>query len=113
MRIIAVKAQPVAVILTILYATSGFVVWLWYAFTGAPSLKLPLGFLAPMLQLSLYLDVAKSSSILWNLLLCIASVISYAVTGWISGSIMAFLFNLVAKWMGGIDARYIEVSDDH
>jgi len=37
----------------------------------------------------------------------VAAVLSYALTGWITGAVAALCFNAVAKRTGGIDAKYV------
>jgi hypothetical protein len=36
----------------------------------------------------------------------VAGVLSYAITGWLTGVVAALRFNALAKLTGGIDAKY-------
>jgi hypothetical protein len=51
-------------------------------------------------------------STLYNTFLGVAAVLSYALTGWITGIVAAVFFNVVAKQTGGIDAKYVSVTSD-
>lgn len=112
MRIISVRVAPVALVLTITYALFGFGAFLVYAFSGAEFLTLPFGVLAPLFHLNLTLNLTRSGGVFYNIFLCTAAVLSYALTGWITGAFAAICFNVVAKQMGGVDAKYVSIAED-
>ena len=75
-------------------------------------LTLPFGILAPLFHLNLNFNLARSGGVLYNIFLCVATVFSYALTGWITGAVAAACFNVIAKQTGGIDAKYVSVAND-
>lgn len=112
MRIIGVRVAPVAKVLGIAYAVFGLSAFVVYAVGGAESLSLPFGELAPLFHLYLNLNLARSSGFIYNIFLCAAAVLSYALTGWITGIVAAACFNFIAKRTGGIDAQYASIATD-
>jgi ABC-type phosphate/phosphonate transport system permease subunit len=112
MRIISVRPEPVAKILTVVYAVFGLLSWLTFAFTGADRLTIPFGFIAPLFNLNLNLHLGRTGSVLWNAFYCLVDVLCYAISGWITGAIFASAFNFVAKRMGGVEAKYFEVLEE-
>jgi len=112
MRIISVRVLPVATILATAYAFLGFAAFAVYAVSRTESLTLPFGILMPLFHLDLTLNLPRSSGVFYNVLLCVAAGLSYAITGWITGLAAAFCFNAVAKHTGGIDAKYVVIGAD-
>jgi hypothetical protein len=112
MRIVSVRAEPVAKILTVVYAAFGLLTWLTFAFTGADRLTIPFGFIAPLFNLNFNFHLGRTESALWNAFYCLVEVFCYAVSGWITGIIFVSSFNFVAKRTGGIDAKYFEVIEE-
>jgi len=110
MRIVSVRAEPVARVLAIAYAVLGLSAFLTYAISGAETFTLPFGVLAPLFHLNLNVNLARSSGVLYNIFLCVAGLLSYAVTGWITGAAAAVCFNVVARYTGGVDAKYFSVA---
>lgn len=96
-------------VLALAYAVFGLTAFLVYAISGAASLTLPFGVLLPLFHLNVNLNLARSSNVIYNIFLCVAAVLSYAVTGWITGAVVALCFNVMAKQTGGIDAKYVSV----
>jgi hypothetical protein len=111
MRIISVRVSPVAKVLAIVYAVFGLSAFVIYAVSSAQFLTLPFGVLAPLFHLNLNLNLARSGGVLYNTF-GVAAVLSYALTGWITGAVSAVLFNVIAKQTGGIDAKYVSVTSD-
>jgi hypothetical protein len=109
-RIVAIRPAPIGRIFAIIYAVFGLLAFLLFAVANVAYLALPFGVLAPFLHLNLNLNLARSDSVLYNILLCVAAVISYALTGWLTGMTVAFCFNFTAKRMGGVDAKYFSVA---
>lgn len=113
MRIISIRVAPVARILALTYAALGFCGFVFFAFSSADVLTLPFGIVMPLLYLNANFKFARSSDPVYNIFLGLASVLFYALTGWITGAVLTMCFNFVAKQMGGIDAKYVSaVSDD-
>ena len=54
-----------------------------------------------------YTDLPLSSAFL-----CVAAILSHALTGWITGTAVALCFNVIAKKTGGIVARFVSVVND-
>jgi hypothetical protein len=110
MRIISVRVGPIARVLAIAYAVFGLSAFVVYAFGSAGFLTLPFGVLLPLFHLNLNFNLARSGGVLYNVFLCAAAVLSYALTGWITGVVVAVCFNVIAKLTGGIDAKYVSVA---
>jgi hypothetical protein len=104
--------RPVAKVLAIVYAVFGLGAFVIYAVSSAQFLTLPFGVLAPLFHLNLNLNLARSGGVLYNTFLGVAAVLSYALTGWITGAVSAVLFNVIARQTGGIDAKYVSVTSD-
>jgi hypothetical protein len=113
MRIVSVRLAPVTLILAILYAVFGLVAFAVYAVGTEESLTLPFGVLGPLFHLNPNLHLARSGGLLYNVFLCVSTVLSYGATGWITGGVGAFCFNVIAKQTGGIDAKYVIAVSDH
>ncbi|HKS76163.1 MAG TPA: hypothetical protein VJQ82_23325 [Terriglobales bacterium] len=111
MRIISVRVAPVVRVLAIAYAVFGVVAFLLYAVSSAEALTLPFGLVAPLFHLNVNLSLPRSSGVLYNAFLCIAAILSYSLTGAITGVGAAVCFNVIAKQTGGIDAKYVKVVD--
>jgi Flp pilus assembly protein protease CpaA len=62
--------------------------------------------------LNLNLNLPRSGGVFYNIFLAAATVVSYALTGWLTGMALAVFFNFIAKRMGGIDAKYVSVAID-
>jgi hypothetical protein len=113
MRILSVRWQPVAKILAIIYAVAGLGTFCLFEFTGAPYLNLPFGILAPLIALNLNFNLSRPSSVLSSAFFGVAEILAYALTGWITGTAIAVCFNLVAKAIGGIDAKYVSTFNEN
>ena len=112
MRIISVSPGPVALVLSLIYAVFGCVVFFIYAFTDAPFLILPIGFLAPLIDFSFNLHLPRTNSLGFNLLYGGAALLTFALTGAITGGVGTFCFNLIAEKLGGIPARFVKTARD-
>jgi hypothetical protein len=107
MRIISVRPGPVARLFAIIYAVCGLSAFVVWAFTGLQTYYLPLGFVMGLFRVSVNLQFGRSSDLLNNALLCAGSIVSYALTGWITGIVLTLAFNFLAQKTGGIDARFV------
>lgn len=101
MRIISVRLEPVARILSIVYAVFGLGAFFLFEFTGAQYLTLPFGVLAPVFHLNLNFNLPHTTSIAYTIFSGFAAVLAYALTGWLTGAIAALCFNVVAKQIEG------------
>ena len=107
MRIISIRVEPVARVFAGLYAFFGLLAFFVYAVGKAGSLTLPFGVLTPLFHLNLNLHLAGSNGAAYNIFLCVAGIVSYAFSGWVTGLALALCFNVVARQTGGIEAKYV------
>jgi hypothetical protein len=107
MRITSLRVTPVASVLAIIYAILAPFSVIQLKLSGANRYTLPLGVVAPLVHLNLNLTVPMPSSVLPGLLLCVAAICFYAVTGWLTGAVAVLSFNLVARLRGGIEASVL------
>ena len=112
MRIISVRLEPVARVLCLIYAVFGLGAFLLFEFSDTQYLTLPLGIVAPLFHLNVNFNLPRSTSFVLTVLCGIAEILAYAATGWITGAAAAWCFNVVAKLMGGIDAKYVSIVDE-
>jgi hypothetical protein len=112
MRIISVRVKSVARVLAIVYSVFGLGAFIFYLVSEAEYLTLPFGVLAPLFHLNLNFNLARSHDVVYNILLCVAAMLSYAATGGITGAVVAFCFNAIAKQTGGIDAKHVLLTND-
>ena len=112
MRIVAVRREPVARILSVIYAVFGLYAFLLFAFTNAQTLTLPLGFVVTVIHFNINFNLPRPTGLALGALYLALTILLYALTGWITGATGALCFNWVAKWMGGIDAKFVETVDD-
>ena len=111
MRIISVRVTTVARILAILYAAIGFGAWLQYVFGRAQQLTIPFGIVVPFFHLNFNLHLMRSNDVAYNLLLCVASLLLYSATGWVTGFLGTLFFNLIAARVGGIEVKHFSLSE--
>jgi hypothetical protein len=111
MRITSIRIAPVARIMAIAYAVFGLVAFLLFAVKGDQYLTLPFGVVAPLVHLNLNLNLVRSTGLFYNIFLCLAAVVSYSLTGWVTGAVGTLLFKVIAKHTGGIDAKYFSATN--
>jgi hypothetical protein len=112
MRIISIREAAVARVFTIAYAIFGLAGFLIYTAGSAEYVIVPLGIVTPLFHLNVTFDLPRSTDLLSNVFYCLITVLSYAASGLVSGIAAAFCFNAIAKWTGGIDAKYFYASSD-
>jgi hypothetical protein len=112
MKIISIKWKPLALIFSIIYAAFGFLCFLQFEYTDMEYLTMPVGFVAFLVHLNFNFNLQRPNSIFLMFAYGIGSIVSFAITGWISGGIAALGFNLVAKLTGGVDAEFVDVADE-
>jgi hypothetical protein len=107
MRIISVRPAPVARVFALTYAVFGLAAFVVYAVSSAQAFTLPIGIVMSIFHLNMNFQLARSPDLLANAFLFVAAVLSYALTGWITGIAMALCFNFIAEKTGGIDAKFV------
>jgi hypothetical protein len=112
MRIISVRPGPVALALSLVYTVFGLGVFLIFEFTQESYLSLPFGIVAPLIHFNINLNLPRTTSLGFNLLYGAAALLSYALTGALTGGVGTLCFNFVAGKMGGIPARFVGVEQD-
>jgi hypothetical protein len=113
MRIISVEPAPVALVFAIIYAPLGLIAFAIYAFSSLQTFALPIGIFMGIFHLNLNFPLPRTSDLLGNVFQAFAAVVSFAVSGWITGAVFALSFNFVAQKTGGIDAKFVLVADEH
>jgi hypothetical protein len=112
MRIISVQPAPVARIFALTYAVCGLVAFLQYAFSSMQAFILPIGILMGVFHLNMNFQLERSPDLLANAFLCGGAVLSYALSGWITGVALTLCINFIARKTGGIDAKFVTVAED-
>ena len=112
MKIMALRIQPIARVVAAIYAIFGASFWITYCFSKAPYLTLPVGIVAPMVHFNFNFHFQRTTDALYNVLLFLASVAGYALTGWLTAMALVICFNVAARWKGGIDADFISFREN-
>jgi hypothetical protein len=112
MKIVALRTEPIARVFAIIYGVFGFITWLAFAFSNANCITLPFGIIGPMVHFNLSLNLMRSTDLLYNFLLLIGSIVSFALTGWITAAAGVLCFNVIAQQRGGIPADFISLRED-
>jgi hypothetical protein len=112
MRIISVRPAPVARVFALTYAACGLAAFIQYAFSSMQTFILPIGILIGVFHLNVNIHLGRSSDLLANALLCIGAILSFALSGWITGVALTLCFNFIAEKTGGVDAKFVTVAED-
>ena len=112
MKIVALRIQPIAKVVAAIYSIFGVSFWITYCLSKAEYLTLPVGLVAPMVNFSFSLHFHRTTDAAYNMLLFVASVAGYALTGWLTAMVLVICFNLAARLKGGIDADFISFSEN-
>jgi len=113
MRIISIRVRPVCIAFSCLYAIVGLFSFIQYCFLEEmQQLTLPIGIIVPFVYLTFNLKFPKSMTASAPIVYMIATIFVYAVSGCITGLAGTYLFNFIARIMGGIDARFVKTADD-
>jgi hypothetical protein len=110
-RIIAVRWQSVAIVFSVIYGLIGAGAFVWASYNHAPEMLAPFGVIAPFTQFTFNLHLVRSDVLEWNFLWGALQALAYSVSGLLSGAIFGILFNIVISLIGGIDAKYVRVSE--
>jgi hypothetical protein len=111
MRIMSVRPAPVARLFALTYAICGFGAFVVWAFTSLPTYYLPVGLVMGLFHLTINFQFGRSPDLLTGAFLCVGSILSYALTGWITGIALTLCFNFIAQTTGGIDAKFVSVAN--
>lgn len=111
MKIIGFKVRPIAFVFAVIYAALGVFFWITYCVSTVDYITLPVGFIAPLSNLNFNFHLHRSSSIPYNLLLLLGSILSYGFSGWITSAIAVICFNAIAKTKGGISADFVRLRE--
>lgn len=96
--------------LAIAYAVLGLSAFVVYTVGSDQKFTLPLGIILPLFLLNMSFTVGRSSDLFSNAFLGMGAVLSYALTGWITGIAVALAFNFTGMKIGGINAKYVSVA---
>jgi len=86
MKIVALKVQPIARTLAIIYAVFGLIFWITFCISGVEYITLPIGMIAPLLHLNFNFNFHRSNDPVYNILLLLGSLASYALSGWLTAA---------------------------
>jgi len=111
MKIIGLKIQPIASVFAAIYAAFGAFFWLSYCIGRDEYIILPVGVIGPLLHLNINLSFHRSSAVLPNLLFFLGSLVTYALSGWLTAAIAVLCFNAIAKMKHDIDADFIRLRE--
>src|SRR5258708_33275290 len=103
MRIIGIRIEPFARVLAIAYAVFGLRAFVFFAIRRADYMTVAFVILAPLFHVNVNLNLVRSSSMLYTIFLCVAAVLSYAPTGWITGRVAALCVTGRVKPAGQLD----------
>jgi hypothetical protein len=112
MKIMALRIQPLAKALALIYIAFGFVFWASYCLIAkTPFLVLPIGIETAWVHLDFKFNVYRSHSALHYLSLLFGSIICYGVSGWLTATALVLGFNVIAKHTGGVNANFIVLKE--
>jgi len=113
MRIISIRVRPVCIAFSCLYAIAGLLNFIHYCFLEEmQQFTFPIGIIVPFVYLTFNLKIDRSMTASAPVVSMIAAVFAYAVSGCITGLVGTYIFNFIARIMGGIDARFVKTADD-
>ena len=112
MKIVALRIQPIARVVAAIYAVFGASFWMAYCLSKAQYLTLPVGLIAPMVHFNFNFNFHRSTDVVYNVLLLLASIAGYALTGWLTAAVLIICFNVAAWLKGGIDADFISFREN-
>jgi hypothetical protein len=73
---------------------------------------LPIGILMGVFHLNMNFQFGRSPDLLANAFLCVGAVLSYALSGSITGVALTLCVNFIARKTGGIDAKFVTAAED-
>ena len=108
----ALRIQPIAKVVAAIYALFGASFWIAYCFSKAQYLTLPIGLVAPMVHFNFNFHFQRTTDAVYNVLLFLASIAGYALTGWLTAMVLVICFNFTARLKGGIDTDFISFREN-
>jgi hypothetical protein len=90
----------------VIYALFGLIHALPIVFGAPDKVGVPVGYYFPPFELKLTLNLAASTPAM-RLVAAGATVLGFTVSGWLSGAVTAFAFNVVAAITGGVPASFV------
>jgi hypothetical protein len=112
-RIISIRVRPVCIASSCLYAIVGVLSFIQFCFLeGMQQFTFPVGIIAPFVYFTLNLKISRSTTASAPVVYVFAAALAFAVSGCITGLVGTYLFNFIARIMGGIDARFVNAVDD-
>jgi hypothetical protein len=110
-RIVSIRWQSVAIAFSVIYALIGAGTFVWSSLNHAPEMLAPFGIIGPSVQFTFNLHLVRSDALTWDLFWSAIQTVAYAVSGWLSGATFAILFNVIIRLIGGIDTKYVILTD--
>src|ERR1017187_4532931 len=110
MRIVAVRREPVACILSVIYAVFGLYAFLLFAFTNAQTLTLPLGFVATVIHFNINFNLPRPTGLALGALYLALTILLYCIDWMDHGRYWRTVLQLDSE-MDGRNRR--EVRRDH
>jgi hypothetical protein len=113
MRIVGIRVRPICIAFSILYGIVGLLSFVQFCFLDTmQQFTFPIGIVVPFVHFNININIPRTMATSSPNLYGIAALFAYAISGWITGTVGTFLFNLIVAQMGGIDARFVKTADD-
>ncbi len=96
----SLQVTTLANIVAVYYGCAGAITTIVYMVQQQDKFSAPLGLLLPFINLKISLTYDPPSSLFQYAFLLSVFSVSYAFTGWLSGSTIGLLYNLLAKYFG-------------
>jgi hypothetical protein len=109
MRIVSVRIRPVAQLFAWIYGCLGVVQGFVFALGNAEKVAFPLGIVAPLVHFNVNWIIARPANPGVAVLVVLLMVVSYAITGSITGALLVLCFNLASHIRGGVDATLVHL----
>ncbi len=113
LKVTGIKIAPVARVFAILYFVFGLAYFFIVSLQHAERITFPLGILAPFIGFNINLSFIRFTDVPGAALQMICCLVTYSVTGWITGAVLILCFNLVAKQLGGLTAQCFSIESHH
>ena len=112
MRIISVRIEPVAQVFAWIYGCIGVIQGFVFALSSSEKVTFPLGIVAPLFHFNINWIVGRPVSPAVAVFVVFLMVISYAITGGITGAFLTLCFNVVAHIRGGINGTFVHLKKE-
>jgi hypothetical protein len=111
MRIVWVRPLSVGHVIAAIYAILGFVAFVIFEVSDLAYITLPFGFVFFIFHLNMNFNLPRPGDPIMTAIVCAATMASYAISGWITGTAATLVFNAVLEQMGGAEAKYFRTVD--